>query len=452
MGARHGILESRVIGILRGQRVKGGLASVVNVGHASTMTASGGSGDGHRREADSTPSRDVVICAPWWRPMPPIRDGAPEWVIEHTVRRLVSLRPVVLSPWHPALEEITFDEHVYRHVRPDVVGGAAAHLPYRFRKRLFGTGDPKGVAYIHGLTRHLRTLRPHIVIAHAIPRLAIEIRRALPTARLVYYDHTNLLKDMSQREWIELVGSIDCLITVCETALHSVVDVHGPLAVPARAILNGVDLDDFSPRGMESQTAVRMRLGLGDGPVVVYCGRLTPRKGVEQLLDAFSRVRREIQDAQLLIVGAATHMSTDLGDYGEGLVRLATICGENAVRFAGYVPSTALSEILSAADVGVLPSVAEEGLPLAILEFAASGLPVLATDVGGAREVIRDDVEGYVLSRANLTSSLYDRLLAVMGDASLRKRLGESARARVEANFSWNRVAQEFEETVWDLM
>lgn len=393
----------------------------------------------------------IAIVGPWWRPLPPVRDGAPEWVIEHTVRRLPHLRPLLVSPWHPDVERAPFDRSRYVHARPLPWERLAARLPYRITRRLWGTSDPGGVLYVQGLRRVLRRHRPDVVVTHVLPPLALEARRCLPRARIIHYSHTNDLQDMPDTEWKQFRGSIDGLITVCGAALQSLVERRGQLPFPARAVLNGVDLDALHPKHRRRwREEVRQELGLGRGPVAVFCGRLQKRKGADHLLRAFARARQAVPDAQLLVVGASTHMGSDPDPYTRSLIELAEECGPGAVRFSGYIPAPSLGRTLTAGDVGVLPSVEQEGMPLSILEFAACGMPVVASRVGGVSEVIRHGQEGILMDAGRVSDDLAPALTQLLGDADLRSRLGQAARRRVEEDFGWDRVAHDFERVIAD--
>jgi spore coat protein SA len=372
-------------------------------------------------------------------------------VIEHTVRNLRLLRPLVVSPWHPALREASYDRERYRHVRPTALERTLARLPFRLVKRCFGTSERSGVLYVQGLGRVLRRLNPDVIVPHVLPVLSLVARRAVPRARIVHYSHTNDLQDMPPEEWRRFVAAIDGLVTVSRASLASVVDRQGAPQKPTRVILNGVDLEALHPRNRERwRREVRAELGLGSGPVAVFCGRLHPRKGAGELLRAFARLRADVPDAQLLVVGASTHMAAGADPYTRELHGLADACGAGAVRFSGYVPAPQLGRVLAAADVGVLPSVEQEGMPLSILEFAACGMPVVASSVGGVGEVIRDGREGFLIPPDRVDTDLLAPLSALMKDANLRHTLGAAARRRVEEGFGWERVAADFERMIED--
>jgi spore coat protein SA len=143
-------------------------------------------------------------------------------------------------------------------------------------------------------------------------------------------------------------------------------------------------------------------------------------------------------------------MAAGADPYTRELHALAEACGAGAVRFSGYVPSPQLGRVLAAADVGVLPSVEQEGMPLSILEFAACGMPMVASSVGGVGEVIRHGREGFLIAPECVETDLLEPLAAVMKDDALRQTLGAAARRRVEDGFGWDRVADDFERMIDD--
>jgi glycosyltransferase involved in cell wall biosynthesis len=187
---------------------------------------------------------------------------------------------------------------------------------------------------------------------------------------------------------------------------------------PARChhIPNAVDTDHFKPLPAGAKSEQRARLELPDDLTVIYTGRLAPEKRVEHLLAIWPGVRSKFPEARLLILGA--------GPLRPALERMAG----PGVGFLGRIDDVA--PYLRAADVFVLPS-AWEGLSIALLEAMASGLAVIVTDVGGARDVIRPAENGWLVPPDD-RAALQAGMLGLLGDASLRASLGSQARQDME--------------------
>src|SRR5204863_10123545 len=110
--------------------------------------------------------------------------------------------------------------------------------------------------------------------------------------------------------------------------------------------------------------------------------------------------------------------------------------------FAGF--RTDVDQLLPAADI-LAQSSHTEGLPNVVLEACAAAIPVVATDVGGTREVIDDGVSGFLVPAGN-PSALAGRLASLVNSSELRHQMGERGRALVRARFSFARQAEEYQE------
>ena len=169
-------------------------------------------------------------------------------------------------------------------------------------------------------------------------------------------------------------------------------------------------------------------------PVILYSGRLRSRKAVAVLLAAMPRVLAAFPACRLVIVGD--------GEQGARVAAAVRARGLAAhVELAGSLPRPAAMARLAEADVFCLPSI-YEGLPLAILEAMAAGVPVVATAVSGNPEAVVDGTTG-VLVPPESGTALAEALIALLGDPERRRRMGEAARARVAERFSIDLVAHE---------
>jgi glycosyltransferase involved in cell wall biosynthesis len=198
-------------------------------------------------------------------------------------------------------------------------------------------------------------------------------------------------------------------------------------AGPAIMIANGVDPDRFRP----GVSALRAAWGCDSTDIVILLARrLVEKNGVVW----FARALGAVQAPNIRVVVA-----------GDGPERetMRAILGENGmlsrVVFLGSVENANMPDLYRAADLSVLPSLAE-ATSIAGLEAMASGLPLVGTRVGGIPAIIADDVTGLLVpprDPAALATAL-DRLIA---DAGLRGSMGRAARTRVEQEFSWSSIA-----------
>ncbi len=191
---------------------------------------------------------------------------------------------------------------------------------------------------------------------------------------------------------------------------------------------NGVDIARYSP----GSSGVRRALGIADGePVLGFVGRLTSDKGVPELLVAFESILRAVPDCWLLLVGWYDGSEDALE---EGWREL--IAGHPRIRHTGYVKDTA--HYYRAMDVMILPT-HREGFPNAVLEAAASGVPVITTESTGARDAVLPEVTGLLIP-ARIPEAIEEAALELLRDDGKRKRMGEAARAWAVERFSNERV------------
>lgn len=195
---------------------------------------------------------------------------------------------------------------------------------------------------------------------------------------------------------------------------------------------NGVDLERFRPRAVEERAAMRAELGFGDDDVVVGAvGRLVIEKGYVELLEAFRRVVADVPNARLMIVGGYDPEKAD--SLPEDLVERAKADG---VVFLGH--RNDVEALYCAMDLYVLAS-HREGFPRSAMEAAANGLPIVATNIRGCRQVVEDGVNGSLIP-VNDAGGLAAGLSKLAGDARLRTEMGERALAKAGADFDQKRI------------
>ena len=161
-------------------------------------------------------------------------------------------------------------------------------------------------------------------------------------------------------------------------------------------------------------------------PTLLFLGHLLRDKGVYDLLHAFARVLQKFPRARLVLAG--------IGDL-EAVQQLAAqlqISGQ--VSCPGWLGPEGKSAALSSSSVFLLPSYAE-GMPMALLEAMSWALPVIATPVGGIPQVIEHEVNGLLVPAGDI-ESLARQMERLLADSLLRERLGNTARARIENDFS----------------
>lgn len=296
--------------------------------------------------------------------------------------------------------------------------------------------------WIARLRRLLRARRFDVVHAHS-PYPAAPARllvRALGgrRPRLCYTEHNVWARYHPATRWANAAtyGLNDHVFAVSGAVRRS---VRYPLALrrlrvpPIEVLHEGIDVARVAGRAPDP--AWRGGLGIQDSaPVVGTVSNLKAHKGLRHLLDAAALVRRTVPGIHFVIVGA--------GPEEAALRRRVRDLGlEGVVALAGWRRDA--PDLVCGFDVFALASL-HEGLPIALLEAMALGVPVVATSVGGTPEVVEDGVQGFLVPPGD-PRALAQRIELLLGDPRLRDRAGAAARERARA-FDVRRAVRRREE------
>ena len=311
----------------------------------------------------------------------------------------------------------------------DIVEGIPVHRIAVGRSR-----ELASLAYTAKAMLALRRFGPDVIHAHELrspSTTAVAYRRLTGTPVVAKVLRGGSLGDIGvlSRKPLDrlrlrtLLRSIDAFAVISQ-------EIDAELAAcgvaPGRRffIPNGVDSDRHRPATPSERAAARAGLGLGDGPVALFAGRLEPEKRVEQLVALWPAVRAALPGAQLVVVGTGSRVDAVQRAAAEGV----TVAGKQ----------TDMLPFFAAADTFVLPSEAE-GLSNSMLEAMASGLDCVATAVGAAPDLLAGNLGALVPvdDPARLTQALVASL-ARPEDHDARRR---ALRRRVETEYSLDATA-----------
>jgi glycosyltransferase involved in cell wall biosynthesis len=244
--------------------------------------------------------------------------------------------------------------------------------------------------------------------------------------------HTRMQQYIHSVEWMLTYDA--WRVICCSRAMAS--EVEQALQVPAdkvRVIPNGIDPKRLRCKSSAAELArFRRRWARDDERIVLFVGRLVREKGVEILIDALPEVLSSHPQAKLVVAGAGSREHLMARARAKGL-------GQK-VAFTGFV-SEDLTRLYAVAEVAVFPSLYEP-FGIVALEAMAAGVPVVASDVGGLREVVTHGVTG-IHTWASNAHSLAWGIRQVLADGALAARLRRKARQEVMARFHWDGIAEQ---------
>ncbi|MFH1031248.1 MAG: glycosyltransferase [Chloroflexota bacterium] len=227
----------------------------------------------------------------------------------------------------------------------------------------------------------------------------------------------------------DAVQSCHRIIASTEREKEALIEYYGAMPERIGIVPCGVNPDLFHPSDKEK---AKRELGFTDQKVILFVGRIEPLKGIDRLLQAITYLP-EKTGLKLVIIGGGEQSRSEM----ERLQKLSDQLGiRDMVVFPGVVEHQQLPRYYNAADVSVVASY-YESFGLVALESLACGIPVIATDVGDLRDIIRQGETGYIVD-SNVPRSLAEKITLILNQP---KQNSTQIRESV-LRFSWSKIAE----------
>jgi len=303
--------------------------------------------------------------------------------------------------------------------------------------------DPRRDAKtVREMVRLFRRERPHIVHTHnpkpgwfgRVTARAAGVKGVVNTVHGLYATTTDSRPRRAVIYGLERAASAFSDVELVQNPED--VRILRRLGIPAHKLVtlgNGIDLDRFVVPTPQRRAHARQELGLADDEIAIGAvGRLVWEKGLREVFDAAGQLPWRIDNARVLVVGPLDPAKPD----GLGPRDLARIESESGVRFLGERSDMEL--VYHALDIYALAS-HREGFPRAAMEAAASGVPVVASDIRGSRQVVEHGRTG-LLFPVRDACDLADAITLLAKDPRRRAEMGAAARQKAELEFDQRRV------------
>ena len=267
---------------------------------------------------------------------------------------------------------------------------------------------------------------PLVVKCHAHLKLCLDLNG------VALAEDTALLADL-ERETLTRARAVHANSRAL--AARCAADYQLPVARIAH-VPYGIDTGAFQP----TPSSLRRSWGLGDARVVLFVGRMEPRKGIDTLVPAFAELVRRVPDAAIVVAGPDTVGPAGRASQMQWMTEAWQAAGVPAsrVRMLGPVPNEMLPAVYTACDVMVAPS-PYEAFGLVYLEAMACGCPPIGCDAGGVPEVVNDGVTGMLVPPAD-AQSLASAMQYLLERPALRRKISVAGRAHVAGHYSLDAV------------
>lgn len=388
----------------------------------------------------------IVLVAPEVFPVPPIRGGAIESIIQEVASRLTNDEVHVFCVADPDLPLFEKKGHVtywrYQQTFLDRVLLFSYKLPFKQ-----STSPLYYRFYANWIARHVKQLKPDVIHVMSRFHFVLPLLKARPKAAVVFSLHQ--LSDLSygNKVWSRQAINACDIITGCSQFMTDEFVRQYPMTLgKARVLFNGINAVQFRPWWERSEDRCRVRgeLGIGKEIAVLFCGRLVEQKGVHVLADAFSKIAAKHPNTYLIIAGSHGYSDNSETPYIRALKAMLSSCAER-VKWLGYVSRERMADVYAGADLVVLPSASPESFSLVTLEAALSGLPVISFAHGGPLELIKEKETGLLIPLEQGAIGLTNAIETLLNNPDLRIRMGKNAQLNAKSRFDWSLIMPQTE-------
>lgn len=366
-------------------------------------------------------SSHVAVVTSGYLPVPNVLGGAVEALDMMMVReneKTPNFEFTVFSSWAPGVDKIVRDgafQHTdFRFIKTPMLVKAADRCIYWAAKYILRKKKLMSYRYIAQRLWYIRKVAKALskddtsgkapfdkvmIENHATLFMTMQkYGNAERYADKVYYHlHNEVTNDFGCKHEIAQVKKVLGVSNYIVDTLDKFLREHGEggLKPEQKAVWrNGVDASRFgSDEAKHKAKAFRAKYGISDDDIVfLFSGRLTPEKGAEELLEAFTQVAAQVPNAKLVVAGAFFFNSNIKSSFEQKLHDLASQPQvKERIIFTGFVDYNDMPALYEMADICVLPSIWDDPAPLAVIESLVSGKPLITTRSGGIPEYANDD-------------------------------------------------------------
>ena len=322
------------------------------------------------------------------------------------------------------------------------------HLPCRVKVFIWGHELLHQINYSRAAGEVARLLGAKLVVVEDTPAFCPAVRSSVgPGTKVLLHQHIDKPRVLCTNTWLRMVRKVDGVVFVAEETRALTERLHGRLRVPSHVVYSGVDLEHYSPtRWQTAASQLHTKLGIApDSKVLLFVGRLVPLKGVAEAAEAFNLTH--VPGTHMIVVGNLNIIFCRDEQYLERL-KEAERNSSGHIHIVGTIPQDTLPAYYQASDVVIVPSIGAEGLPKVIFEALAMGRPVIASDRGGAWELLDAKRNAWLLNDPSDPAAIAEVLKVAFSSLERLERMNENILAVDRPKMCEKRMISAFAEVV----
>lgn len=326
----------------------------------------------------------ILIISPGLCPVPAIKGGA----VENLIEMLITSKEVTSK--HEITVYSIYDQELNKRIKnincnfKFIYSNKKLYFIKKVIRHIVNRVSPKyiGNQFIHSVVNDMKKAKEEydVIIIENEPQYGETIKKVKGKAKLILHLHNDRL-NINTKNAFKMKESYDFIYCISKYLKQRVdeISINNQKKGKSKVLYNGVDIKKFSP-SKYNKKELRKEYGFNENDFIfMYSGRLVPEKGVKEMIQAFCKVKDK--KCKLLILGKGKE------EFTKELKELAKPKIDKII-FKGYINYKKIPQMYNIADIGIVPSIWEEPFGLVVIEFLASGKPLITSDRGALREIV----------------------------------------------------------------
>jgi len=397
--------------------------------------------------------RKILIASGSRHTIPPVKNspGVPRIIFQLTEKDPDDFQFVVLSKYDKALDASSYNPNKYLHPKPTLNTRLFERflkiMPYRWRKKKYGFSQPDRIVYYTSLVQEAKLQNPDIVVTFMHVELFKMLQKAIPKAKHVFFFRSTDLKGRIGNENINfLLQHSAGFLANTKAPIDELKAININASFPMETIYNAVPkimLTNDEQKEIGAKFRTKFDLKTTDF-VIGYAGRFSEEKSLKELFDVLKKLKDEGTIIHLIIAGDITNEKTPNHQYYKELMTFKETHLARQVHLAGWITNTELYHFYCAINVGVLLSKYREGNSMFLIEAMSYGVPVIATEIGGNKEIITSSLNGILIKPEKVESALKENIITLLNNSAKYKAISKEAHTYIRENDSEKNMVELF--------
>lgn len=371
----------------------------------------------------------IAIIGPQGLPVPPVKGGAIETLIDVVLRENEKEKKLDIDVYTIYDKDAMEYSKKYKEVNFIYLCKYKKYIKLRnkfislfrrvFRKNFAHT-------YAQGVCRGIKKNKYDKVLVEGDSSVIEPISKVISKDKIYLHIHHDpgMTNNSQFKKEINLCNKVIVVSNFIKSRLIECINFNKNIEV----LNNCTNTDIFNKEKYDLKTRIKIRSKFGikeEDVVLLFSGRPIKGKGIKELILAI----KDIDNVKLIIAGSSGFGAKVKSQFEEELLKISSDM-QGKVIFTGFIHNTELPNIHSAADIAVVPSIMNDSAPLVVLEYMASGLPLITTESGGIPELIDNECAIVVKRDEKIIRNLKEAIELLKDNIDLRKKMAEKAYAR----------------------